>query len=188
MADHSFDLPMTAGNHQITVEYFERWGSAALQFGWERHPCFADAPPESWRGEYFNNPSLAGAPVLVRNDGDGGLNFDWGVQSPAASCGVPADDFSVRWSRKAILATGWHRFTVTADDGVRLFIDGRRVLDEWRHQAPATFTADVMLPAGTHRIVVEYYDRTGGATANVKWEMSRTTAARGATPAPRARP
>jgi hypothetical protein len=173
MADHSFDLPMTAGNHQITVEYFERWGSAALQFGWERHPCFADVPPENWRGEYFDNPTLAGPPVLIRNDGDGSLNFDWGVQSPAASCGVPADDFSVRWSRKAILATGWHRFTLTADDGVRLFIDGRRVLDEWRHQAPATFTADVMLPAGTHRIVVEYYDRTNGATANVKWEMSR---------------
>ncbi len=174
MATHSFDVPMAAGNHQITVEYFERWGSAAIKFGWERHPCFADVPPESWRGEYFNNPMLGGPPAMIRNDGDGGLNFDWGAQNPATTCGIRmdgADGFSVRWSRKVILASGWHRFTVTADDGIRLFVNGRRLIDEWRNQPPATFTADVMLPAGNHRIVVEYYDHTGGATAKVNWEM-----------------
>jgi hypothetical protein len=178
IASYSFDAAMTAGNHQITVEYFERWGSAAIKFEWERHPCFAGVPPEHWRGEYFNNPTLSGSPTMVRDDGDGGLNFDWGAQSPAASCGVNADDFSARWSRKVILAAGRHRFTVTADDGVRLFVNGRRAIDEWRNQPPATFTAEVMLPAGTHRIVVEYYDHTGGAVATVNWEMAKETAPR----------
>ncbi|MGH9837291.1 MAG: PA14 domain-containing protein [Blastocatellia bacterium] len=171
MAAHSFDLPMTAGSRQITVEYFDRWGSAAIKFDWERHPCFADVPPESWRGEYFNNMTLGGPPAMIRNDGEGGLNFDWGARNPATTCGIGADGFSVRWSRKAILAAGRHRFTVTADDGIRLFVNGRRLIDEWRNQPPATFTAEVMLPAGSHRIVVEYYDHTGGATAKVNWEM-----------------
>ncbi|MDX2031454.1 MAG: PA14 domain-containing protein [Blastocatellia bacterium] len=169
-ASHSFDVAMTAGNHLIVVEYFERFGSAILKLRWDRHPCFADVPPDRWRGEYFNTPTLAGAPVMIRDDGEAGLNFDWGLDGPAAACGVNADDFSVRWSRRILLDTGWHRFTVTADDGARLLVNGRRVIDQWRNQAPATFTADLRLPAGRHLIVLEYYDHTAGATARLAWE------------------
>ncbi|MEP7340825.1 MAG: PA14 domain-containing protein [Acidobacteriota bacterium] len=165
----TFDVPLTGGNHQIRVEYFEHWGSAALKLSWVQHPCFATVPPERWRGEYFNNANLTGQPVMIRDDGDSFLAFDWGAKSASAECGVNADDFSARWSRRLILLAGVYRFTVTGDDGVRLMVNGKRLIDEWRDQAPATFTREVFLPAGNHRIVLEYYDRTGGATAKLEW-------------------
>ena len=169
MATENFDVWLTAGNHRITIEYFEHWGSAALKFAWQRHPCFADVAPDRWRGEYFNSTDLSNQPVMIRDDGDGSLNFDWNSKNPDNSCGVLADAFSVRWTRRLILPDGVYRFTATADDGVRLFIDGKRVLDEWRDQPPTSFTRELFLPEGSHRIVMEFYDRAGGATAKLDW-------------------
>ena len=171
MATETFDVWLTAGNHRIVVEYFERWGSAAMKFGWQRHPCFADVQPDRWRGEYFNNTALTGQPAMIRDDGDGALNFDWNLKTPGDACGVFADGFSARWTRRVILPGGTYRFTVTADDGVRLFVDGKLIFDEWRDQPPATFVRDVALPAGAHRIVFEFYDNSGGATAKLNWQM-----------------
>lgn len=170
MLTETFDVLFSGGNHQIRVEYFDRWGSAALKFGWERHPCFADVPPERWRGEYFNNTNLTGQPQMIRDDGDGFLNFDWDVKSAGENCDVKADDFSVRWSRRLILTAGVYRFTVTGDDGVRLWVNGKKLIDEWRDQSPATFTREVFLPAGNQRIVLEYYDHTGGARGKLDWQ------------------
>lgn len=171
MASHTLDAVMTAGNHEITLEYYEGAGSAAVKLRWERHPCFANVPPDHWRGEYFDNPNLTGQPKMTRDDGEDTLDFDFGLKSPGESCQIPADDFSARWTRTAPMAAGTYRFTVTADDGARLFIDGKKQIDEWRNQAPATFVADVALTAGNHRIVVEYYDHTGGAVAKVDWQL-----------------
>ncbi|MBL8187931.1 MAG: hypothetical protein JNK38_07985 [Acidobacteria bacterium] len=168
-AMESFDVWLAAGNHRITVEYFERWGSAALKFHWQRHPCFADVPPDHWRGEYFNNMEFSGQPAMIRDDGDSALNFDWNSQNPGDNCGVVADGFSVRWTRRVILPAGAYRFTVTADDGVRLFVDGKLVLDEWRDQPPTSFVAELFLTEGSHRLKLELYDRAGGATAKLDW-------------------
>ena len=169
MATETFDTWLTAGTHRITIEYFERWGSAALKFSWQRHPCFAEIQSEHWRGEYFNNTNLSGQPAMIRDDGDGDLNFDWNSKNPGDACGVFADGFSVRWARRLILPAGAYRFTVTADDGVRLLIDGKRVIDEWRDQPPTIFTSEVFLPEGSHRMTLEFYDRAGGATARLGW-------------------
>jgi len=49
-----------------------------------------------WKGEYFGNRSLAGAPLIVRDDPD--INFDWGTRAPFP--GAPADNWSVRWTRE----------------------------------------------------------------------------------------
>ncbi|MFN0085636.1 MAG: PA14 domain-containing protein [Blastocatellia bacterium] len=181
-SSHSFNVAISAGNHRIVVEYFEHVGAAALKLGWERHPCFAEVPADRWRGEYFNNPALSGAAAMIRDDGDAGLNFDWGAGGPAAVCGINADDFSVRWSRRVLLDAGWRRFTVTADDGVRLFVNGKRVIDRWRNQAPSAYTADLLLPAGRHHLVLEFYDHTAGATARLEWEPIAAPAQRAAGP------
>jgi hypothetical protein len=169
-AVYTFDLPFTAGNHEIMVEYFERTGYAGLIVEWERDSCFAEVAPDHWRGEYFNNPSLSDRPVMVRNNGNGFLQFDSGVKSPNPGCYVNEDNFSVRWSRKVILGGGLYRFTVIGDDGVRLYIDGKTLINQWRHQKRATYSKEIQLQAGTHRLVLEYYDHTGEAVARVSWE------------------
>src|SRR5262249_47593988 len=108
---------------------------------------------------------------MVRDDGDGFLNFNFGGGSPSSACEMGADNFSVRWTRRVLFNnTGLYRFTVTADDGVRLYVDGRLKLDKWFNQAPTTYTADVYIPWGNHDIKLEYYEAVGGAVAQLSWE------------------
>ena len=120
-----------------------------------------------WRGEYYNNPDLSGAPILVRNDTS--VNFNWGTGSPP---GVPvsADHFSVRWSRRWTFPAGLYRFHVRVDDGARLWVDGYLVIDQWHDSPPTTYTEVVNLAAGWHDLKVEYYERDGGAQIEVKCE------------------
>jgi hypothetical protein len=132
--------------------------------------CQASVPSDRWRGEYFANRSLSGTPVMVRDDGNGSLNFDWGSGSPGSSCGLGADSFSARWTRTLSFASGTHRFSVTGDDGVRLYVDGALKLDKWLDQAPTTYTVDVALGAGNHTLSMEYYENVGGALAKLSWQ------------------
>ncbi|UCC86494.1 MAG: PKD domain-containing protein [Anaerolineales bacterium] len=120
----------------------------------------------AWRGEYYNNPNLSGAPVFVRNDV--AISFDWGTGSPGS--GLPADDFSARWSRGLSFSAGTYRFHARVDDGIRLWLDGKLLIDEWHDSAPTTYIADASLSQGTHSIWVEYYERSGGALAQLSWE------------------
>ena len=134
----------------------------------------------AWYGEYFNNLTLAGDPVMVRNDPS--LNFSWGNTSPAEPVAV---DFSVRWTRSLSLAAGTYRFSLTHDDGMRLWIDGVLHADEWE-RCCRTDTVDVPLTAGTHTIVVEFVDLYGAAQAALAWENLATPTP--ATPTPETPP
>jgi uncharacterized protein YraI len=120
-----------------------------------------------WRGEYYNNPDLSGDPVMVRNDVS--ISFNWGSGSPGSA--VLEDNFSARWSRTLSFSAGTYRFYVWVDDGVRLWIDGDLVIDEWHDSTPTTYTADVTLTGGWHTVVLEYYENSGGATVQLTWEL-----------------
>ena len=130
--------------------------------------CHAAVASNRWRGEYFANTTLSGIPPLVRDDGAGSLDFDWLRGGPSA-CGIGTDSFSVRWTRTVSFASGSYRFSVTSDDGVRLYLDGALKLDKWFLQGPTSYTVDVALSAGNHTLSVEYYENTGGATAKFSW-------------------
>jgi PA14 domain len=168
---HVFDLQLAAGNHEITVEYFERWGSAVLKLGWERNPCFQFVQPEHWRVEYFNNPNLSGEPVMVRGEPEIPISKEWLQNSPNSSCNLSADNFSARWTRKVVFAPGLYRFTATGDDGVRLFINGKKVIDEWRNQGRTEFNTTIYLPQGSHLLVFEFFEQTGDAVALLSWQQ-----------------
>lgn len=114
-----------------------------------------------YKGEYFSNQTLAGQPVLTRNDA--AINFDWGAGTPDPS--IPVDRFSVRWTKNHNFTAGNHSFKLTGDDGIRLYIDDVLVINGWKDQAVTTYTATKSLTAGVHKIRVEYYDRKGGAIA-----------------------
>ena len=61
------------------------------------------------------------------------------------------------------------RFAVTADDGVRLYIDRQLVLNAWIDQPPTTYRVEVDLPAGSRTGRMEYYENGGGAVAELSW-------------------
>ncbi len=161
---YSVERDMSRGDHAIRIEYYENTGGAVAHFRLTR----LDAPTGIWRGEYYNNPWLSGSPVLVRQDNS--INFDWGTGSPAA--GIPSDRFSVRWSRTAYFEGGRYRFTTETDDGVRLYLDGQLIIDQWRDQSRTTYTVERDLSAGNHSLRMEYYENTGAAVARLSWTRS----------------
>ncbi|HSJ52719.1 MAG TPA: PA14 domain-containing protein, partial [Anaerolineae bacterium] len=79
-----------------------------------------------------------------------------------------------RWTRSVNLAAGLYRFSVQVDDGARLWVDGRLVIDQW-HDGSNTYTADVNLSGGTHALRLEYYERTGGAMVRLSWNRQEVT-------------
>jgi PA14 domain len=119
-----------------------------------------------WRGEYFANRDLAGNPVLVRNDGY--VEFNWGEGSPGPT--VPVNGFSARWTRSRQFREGTFRFSLTADDGVRLWVDNTLLINEW-HDGLGTYTEDLHLAQGVHALRIEYYENTGGAMIQFDWQQ-----------------
>ena len=121
----------------------------------------------TWQASYWNNVSLSGYPAFWRSES--ALNYNWGTGSPDPR--LNPDHFSVRWSRNIDLAPGTYRFTATSDDGVRVWLDGQLLINGWYDHAPATFTADKYVSAGDHMLMVEYYERAGGAMISLTWAL-----------------
>ena len=165
------DRRLSAGPHALRVEYYERGGMAVARVRWEAvSPPVPNVP--AWRGEYFSNLDLRGDPILVRNDT--AIDFNWGSGAPASV--LPADNFSVRWTRTATFEEGTFRFRATVDDGIRLFVDGVLLIDQWRDGAQRELAVDRRLSAGPHTLRVEYYEHGGMAVARVRWEKATPAA------------
>jgi hypothetical protein len=119
----------------------------------------------TWQAAYWNNTSLSGPPTLQRNESN--LDHDWGIGSPDPA--IHSDGFSARWTRYIDVTPGWYRFTATSDDGVRVWVDGDLIVNEWSDHPPKTSSADKNLISGHHLVVVEFYENAGGAVAKVSW-------------------
>ena len=97
-------------------------------------PTPAPPPPSSgaWAVSYFANRDLSGPPVLQQNTDN--IQFNWGEGSPGP--GVPADNFSARFQRNMSFSTGTYEFRATYDDGIRIYVDGQPILNDWQ-EGPA---------------------------------------------------
>lgn len=164
--EYTIDRGLLGGNHSIKIEYYERGGGAVAQFWYERLGAYCPNIT-AWKGEYWNNTSLSGQSTLCRNDGS--VNFDWGNGGPGG--GISNDNFSARWTRTMYLGGGTYRFHLRGDDGIRLWIDGANVINQWRDQGPTEYTVERTLGAGNHSFQVEYYERGGGAVVQLWWEL-----------------
>ena len=157
----SADKYLSSGHHLVVVEYYEKTVDAVARLTWAPVAAIVN-----WRGEYYANMNLSGTPALVRDDAQ--INFDWGSGSPASGV-IPADHFSVRWTRNLSLDAASYRFTLTVDDGARLWVNNHLLIDTWKVQAPHTYTGDIYLPGGSIPVKLEYYENTGGAVAKLSW-------------------
>lgn len=118
-------------------------------------------------GEYFNGPNFE-QKVLTRTDPQ--VNFDWNWQSPGP--GVQREYFSVRWTGKLYAPiSGKYRFSATVDDGVRVWVGGKKVIDEWRKQDDSQFVGEILLTGNRfYDLRVEYYNDWKGSVISVFWE------------------
>ncbi len=111
--------------------------------------------------EYFDNMKLAGEPKVRRVDDN--INFIWNDKSPAD--GIPAVGFSARWmTRVMVPVSGDYTLKVVSDDGVRVYVDGKLVIDNWSNHGPETRAYGLHLDKGKfYDVKIEYYQDGGGA-------------------------
>jgi mono/diheme cytochrome c family protein len=124
-------------------------------------------------GQYFNNKNLTGIPVLTRVEA---VNFNWGTGSPAAA--VNSNQFSVRWTGFLQAPTsGAYRLRTYSDDGIRVWLNGSQIINNWTDHAPTNNTSGtVNLTAGQrYSLTIEYYENGGGAVAQLRWRLPNTT-------------
>ena len=151
-----------AGSAAVTVRNPDGQTSNALSF--TVTPAGGGCATGEFFAEYFANAGLTGTPA--RTACESTINNDYGAGGPT---GLPADNFSVRWTGRFSFTAGTYTFTARADDGVRLFVDGVLIIDQWHDGAATTYTATRTLTAGDHEAKVEYYERFGAALIQASW-------------------
>ncbi len=127
---------------------------------------------EGLTGEYFTNMDLKGPPAFVRVDRS--VNFQWGTDSPAP--GFPAERYSVRWTGKLVPeVSARYVLGATVDDGVRLYIDGTLLVEDWKDNGVHAVSRAIELKAGKeYDIRMEYYQNGGDAVAALGWSLPLT--------------
>ena len=164
-ASYAATVPLTAGQHTVVVEYYEAWGDAEARASYLRVAApVGGCEPSVWTAELFTGQALAGEPVVQRCDA--AVDFDWGAGAPDPA--LPANKFSARWTRTIDFDAGSYDFSATADDGVRIRLDGAVVVDGWADQSGVTYSETVPVTAGPHTVVVEYYEAYGDATVSAR--------------------
>jgi len=120
------------------------------------------------QGEYFANMKFEGEPVVTRNDRK--IDFNWDEKPPK---GLAANEFSVRWTGKlAVPETGTYIFALSGDDGYKLYINNKLLIDKWEDQALTTTKSKLLLKSGeNYDIKLEYYQNKG--EASIKFEYSK---------------
>jgi hypothetical protein len=163
------DKALNTGTHTVEVAYYERTGVAQVYVWWKKiSEAEPPEPPatEAWYGEFFANESLFGTPVATTHQP--WIGFEWGTDSPLP--GVPADHFSARWTRRAHLETDHYRFCAMSDDGVRIWVNGELLVNEWHPNNAVAYCGVKYVRAGVHDIKVEHYEHSGSALLYVWWE------------------
>ena len=121
-------------------------------------------------GAYYPSMTFAGTPVTRV---DPSVNFDWGNGSPVS--GIATDKFSVRWTGEILpLYSETYTFTTTSDDGIRVTVNGKKIIDNFTDHGPTDNTGTVALTAGQRVLIkIEFYENGGGAVAKLAWQSPR---------------
>jgi PKD repeat protein/pimeloyl-ACP methyl ester carboxylesterase len=155
------DVSLVRGAHNARLEYFNGTGPAAVRMNVSQVQAF----PE-WKAEYFDNVNLNGEPMVVRNEER--LDYHWGQAAPAP--GVPATNWSARWSRRVGFEEGDYTFTVDVSGGARLWLDGHLLIANWVDQGARRLQANSgVLARGDHDLRVEYFKADGDGSLQVAW-------------------
>ena len=183
VTDDLVTVPLVAGRrYELVIEYYDLSGPAVAQLFWSS-PTSAEVPVPSsaltpWavnasygtgtglKAEYFDASNFT-APFLTRVDGS--VDFNWGNGAPAS--GMGADTFSVRWTGQVQPRfSETYQFITTSDDGVRLWVNGVRVVDSWTLHSARDDSGQIALQAGQkYDVVMEFFENGGQAVAKLSW-------------------
>ncbi len=104
----------------------------------------------------------------IREDVSPWINYVW-WDNPAP--GIPSEFYAIAWiGFLEIDKPGMYRFYVTTDDGSRLWVNDKLVIDAWKDQPPTTYISDpIYLSRGYHKIRYYYYNKYGFGEAVLGW-------------------
>jgi hypothetical protein len=121
---------------------------------------------------YYDNIDFTGTQVRRV---DPTVNFNWKASSPIR--GIGANTFSVHWSGYIEApASGEYRFISNSDDGVRLWINGKQIVNNWTSHGATENSGSINLSKGEkYSIRLEYYENTGNAVIQLSWEYAGQT-------------
>jgi len=180
-------ITLTGGQkYSIEVDYYQDGGSAVAELMWsgpktakEIIPT-ADLYPATPAGagtgliaQYYKNTNLSGTPAVTQIAPQ--INFSSPTgQAPVS--GLPHTDWSARWTGTVQPTyTGTYTFYTTSDDGIRVFVNGKEIIDNWAVHAPTPNSGSITLTAGQqYAIEVDYFQAAGGATAELSWSGPST--------------
>ena len=129
---------------------------------------------DSLRGEYFDNITLTGPPRLTREDEN--IDFHWTFNAPSRRLQVGW--YSVRWTgRLEAPSSTVRRLGIEGNDGYRLYLDGKLLIDNWRKQSYRTTLVPVGLtPGSVHDLRLEFFESVGNARVRLVWDTTSADA------------
>jgi len=133
--------------------------------------CISDGKTQKGLvGEYFNNVTLAGKPVFKRVDPQ--VQFQWTLFSPDPEK-LTYDFYSVRWTGKLKApATGKFKIGIDGNDGYRLYLNNKLVIDNWKKLSKQTILADYVFEKGReYDISIKYFEPAGNAIFRLVWNV-----------------
>lgn len=124
---------------------------------------------EGLQAEYFTNVTVSGDPVVKRIDKS--IDFHWTLYAPDPL--LKADFYSVRWTGQlAASATGKFKIGLEGNDGFRLYINNKLIIDSWHKQSYRTSIVDYYFERGkSYDIRVEFFEPVGNATIKLIWNV-----------------
>lgn len=118
---------------------------------------------------FYKNISLSGDAALKKTDAQ--LDFNWTLYGPDNS--LATNQYSLRWiTTLKSPVTGLYKIGLEGNDGYRLYINNKLVIDNWVKKSYSRHTADVQLQQGkTYDLKVEFYETTGNAHIKLIWNV-----------------
>jgi len=189
--EKSGEVDLKAGDHDLKLEFFQNEGEAVCKFSWqppgkdkeivpaaallcpapEAGPAKSGLQAEFFAldGELEDFPSIPAdkKPTLQRVDKtidvDAGDNAWPGTQL--------SEHFYIRWTGKLrIPQDGKYTFFLNSDDGSRLFVGGKQVVDNGGLHSAEEKSGDVDLKAGDHDLKLEFFQNEGEAVCKFSWQ------------------
>ena len=191
--EKSGEVDLTAGDHALKLEFFQNEGQAVCKFAWQAPGKDKETVPASVLlvpsaaeqaaaehaglcGEFFSfdNP-VEDFPTIEADKKPTLKRVDQTIDVDAGDEVWPGtqlkDHYYVRWTGKIHLTdAGKYTFFLTSDDGSRLFLDGKQIVDNNGLHAAEEKSGDVDLTAGDHAVKLEFFQNEGQAVCKFAWQ------------------
>lgn len=119
--------------------------------------------------EYFNNVTLSGTAIVTRTDQQ--INFGWTLFPPDPK--LDLDFYAARWTGKITSPkTGKYKIGLDGNDGFRLYINNKLVIDNWKKQTYSTLLTDYYFEKDKqYDIRIEFFEPNGNAHLKLVWNV-----------------